>query len=791
MPNVNMCVFYVASICLLSLLSGSEANSFNNSIDPNTRMAYPGGLLFQLATTPVKLIKKTAVLKQQVDFEVLSRNMETLNSFRSQLFAKLDNMMVKSMAFFDAPDEKTFPTTRAVTNLQQQLNKTRHISQTKIQTMHNQLRTFQQRTMQQIVHAQEHQHTWYDDKSLTIAQQSELHYLTTRNRRSLLLILAKLGTAVKTITSMSAFSFLPIFTAFTSINSLLDGTKDRFKPRAIEYKATPQLAKIFKQTNKFLHNQVSDAFTPLGHRDTQLGEYMTALTAIIKKTGIAGINNMQLDNIPRLKRVYLTQFGDRRKALLHKTEKDHPYADKNVLRAMKKWSDSESQMMLRLHQIEVIMTEFRMECEETIELARAAYAKATDEVSEVSDFLDHITQARTMAESDIFQSEWAKLRKEPHVTQEFIASLESQLTRVTPKLKFVAQEYQLHYEVQLIDQHLSFQMYRSKYVPFDTTHGTFVLNHMDTIQLIDPISKHAKTLPSEQLHSCQATREAYYCDQGIMEHDQGHECINALKNGNPQDTLAHCTLAPAIRTNQLVRLTDSLIYFDQKDTPATQKCASTTRFTLTGQGTFYISPSCTLNVLHSTFHSQVKNPYAKTLPTIKQIAPLHFDQDLVDTHPQTFPRQIRSYLTVHMAVITHAIEAIFLALTALIIRAIAQKAQPASHPRQNPDPEIGNPSSPSSNLPPATETHFVVHESDQHSHATLARQLNGNQAANLNHTPTYDPIAQAHDTGVAPSTTPTPRRVAFMPTPSAPTLDNRQTTDDNLPYSPTAHRRFV
>ena len=63
----------------------------------------------------------------------------------------------------------------------------------------------------------------------------------------------------------------------------------------------------------------------------------------------------------------------------------------------------------------------------------------------------------------------------------------SQLTRVTPKLKFVAQEYQLHYEVQLIDQHLSFQMYRSKYVPFDTTHGTFVLNHMDTIQLIDPM----------------------------------------------------------------------------------------------------------------------------------------------------------------------------------------------------------------------------------------------------------------------------------------------------------------
>ena len=126
--------------------------------------------------------------------------------------------------------------------------------------------------------------------------------------------------------------------------------------------------------------------------------------------------------------------------------------------------------------------------------------------------------------------------------------------------------------MQLKDQHLSYQMYRSKYVPFDTIPGTFVLNHMDTIQLIDPISKHAKRLPSDQLHACQATREAYYCDQGIMEHDQGHECINALKSGNSQDTLAHCTLAPAKRTNQLVRLTDSLIYFDQKYPCNTEMC---------------------------------------------------------------------------------------------------------------------------------------------------------------------------------------------------------------------------
>ena len=84
-----------------------------------------------------------------------------------------------------------------------------------------------------------------------------------------------------------------------------------------------------------------------------------------------------------------------------------------------------------------------------------------EEVTEVTRFLDHITQARTMAESDIYKSEWAKLRKEPHVTTEFTASIESQLDRVVPKLKFLAQEYQIHYEVQLIDQHLTCLLYTS------------------------------------------------------------------------------------------------------------------------------------------------------------------------------------------------------------------------------------------------------------------------------------------------------------------------------------------
>ena len=683
-----VCVQCVANILtiLLLFLSSTCTASFNTSDTEPHRPAYPGGLLFQLSQTPVRLIKRTAVLKQTVDFDILARNMDTLNTFRIATFQKLDSFMNTSLDMITIPQHlyKHNPARVTISKLihgfQQMVNKTNHITKTKIHNFHNTLRTVQQKTMQRIVHAQEQQHTWYNHQSLTIAQQSELHMLSQRTKRSLLLIMAKLGAAVKTITSLSSFSFLPIFQAFSTIPSLLDATRSRFQPKAIKYQATPQLSKIFQITNRFTSPLISRRRQSSSQPDLQLGDYMHTLTGVVRRLGVSGISSLAIENFPTLTNLSLSALQTHRNQQLTSHKARYGKSEKELIAMFTTWSHLEMDIMQHVHQIQATLTEFRMECEETIELARAAYAKAMEEVTEVTRFLDHITQARTMAESDIYKSEWAKLRKEPHVTTEFTASIESQLDRVVPKLKFLAQEYQIHYEVQLIDQHLTFQMYRSKYVPFATTHGTFVLNHMDTIQLIDPVSKDSKTLPREQLHSCQATRDAYYCDQDIVEHDQGHECIQALQTGNAEATLSHCTLAPAKRVNQLVRLTDSIIYFDQLDTPATQRCASSQKFTLSGQGTFYISPSCRLNVVHSSFHSQSKIPYTQSATPIKLIKPLQFNQHLVDTHPQTFPKQIPSYLTVHMAILTHVAEAILLAFAAMVVRYLAKIAKPEPLP---------------------------------------------------------------------------------------------------------------
>jgi len=100
-----VCVQCVANILtiLLLFLSSTCTASFNTSDTEPHRPAYPGGLLFQLSQTPVRLIKRTAVLKQTVDFDILARNMDTLNTFRIATFQKLDSFMNTSLDMITIP----------------------------------------------------------------------------------------------------------------------------------------------------------------------------------------------------------------------------------------------------------------------------------------------------------------------------------------------------------------------------------------------------------------------------------------------------------------------------------------------------------------------------------------------------------------------------------------------------------------------------------------------------------------------------------------------------------------
>ena len=59
---------------------------------PEQVHALAAGLLYQEAPTPVKLISHSAVLRQDVDFQLLARKMEALNTFQTQISQKFENM---------------------------------------------------------------------------------------------------------------------------------------------------------------------------------------------------------------------------------------------------------------------------------------------------------------------------------------------------------------------------------------------------------------------------------------------------------------------------------------------------------------------------------------------------------------------------------------------------------------------------------------------------------------------------------------------------------------------------
>ena len=59
---------------------------------PQQAHTLAAGLLYQEAPTPVKLISHLAVLRQDVDFHLLTRKMEALNTFQGQIAEKFENM---------------------------------------------------------------------------------------------------------------------------------------------------------------------------------------------------------------------------------------------------------------------------------------------------------------------------------------------------------------------------------------------------------------------------------------------------------------------------------------------------------------------------------------------------------------------------------------------------------------------------------------------------------------------------------------------------------------------------
>ena len=111
----------------------------------------------------------------------------------------------------------------------------------------------------------------------------------------------------------------------------------------------------------------------------------------------------------------------------------------------------------------MILREMHLKMMEAVELARIIYQQANSELGQIDEFNNHIMEGRSISQSFIFRAEWSKLRHDPLLSAQFVASFELQLHRIIPKLHFENDHYQLLYELDILDQLRTFKLYHSRH----------------------------------------------------------------------------------------------------------------------------------------------------------------------------------------------------------------------------------------------------------------------------------------------------------------------------------------
>ena len=201
----------------------------------------------------------------------------------------------------------------------------------------------------------------------------------------------------------------------------------------------------------------------------------------------------------------------------------------------------------------MVLREMRLETTETVELARIIYHQANTELGQIDEFINHITEGRSVSQSFIFRAEWSKLRNDPLLSAQFRASFDLQLHRIIPQLHFENDQYQLIYRLDILDQLRTFKLFHSRHVPFESNFGTFQLNHASSSQLVNEQNGDTYNVPKDLLSQCEVNPDALYCDKDVLHMGQD-PCISAIRSASPEQILMQCPISATKRRNTLVRL---------------------------------------------------------------------------------------------------------------------------------------------------------------------------------------------------------------------------------------------
>ena len=306
-----------------------------------------------------------------------------------------------------------------------------------------------------------------------------------------------------------------------------------------------------------------------------------------------------------------------------------------------------------LFHAETVTRDIMLEVQEIDHLTEMIYNQAQMELDQVNQFINHITERRTVAQSFIYKAEWNRIRQDKDIPANFKESLTQQLNKVIPTLVFSRNQYQIHYKVAILKEGATFSLANSKHVSFNTNIGQLILDHTSTSQLTSTTNSETFIIPSEQLRLCTTEQNTLYCSADVLKTGLD-PCITAIMGNTPDNILSQCTLQPARRRNTALRLTPAMIYYDQNNTRATQTCGTRHTFNLEGQGIFIIPPTCSLSFNNAIFRNTDKKKINHHQQQ-QQVTPLAFSDQAIMDNEIDFPEQRQSFVTTQESMISHAL----------------------------------------------------------------------------------------------------------------------------------------
>ena len=651
---------------LLILTVPSEPASAEATVDLEEAQIYRAGLMFQETSAKVQLFAETRVIKIPFSMEPLKETVEEGNQWNRQMIRRL-NMLGDE--FREA--ESSYAHLKGKTVV---MRWHRDIVNRSLQTVHDVLDfnnqehiRATQRALASTVGIRDKKTQWYDEQKATVAfstsrqnygpsarekreeqegdspssqkpkcDGSQCQYseksatdgdkpqILNRTERGITEVIGSLATMIPYSQLWPLVSDEPVI---DTIHSWIAGLGDLISGQSSKHKQVEMdVRRIFESQKKTLpaleHESIS--------RDPTLGTYITEYVSPGTANPLAGMadivdvtdflwSHSTIDRKPTKHNAYSVASDLYWEALTFAKYYKESYGyDPVVDRIVEDYTD----LIDGVQEMSINMMRIMTETMETLQLVHIAHKQRMAIPLAYDDLMTDLRKGVSILNSHAHTEAWRRIS--PNLDAATVASANKQLDHVVPKI-FLNKgypedgEFVIHMEIPTYEDTLTYDLQRSRVVPFASNGGTLELVIPDTAQIVHKTRGQIYRFDWSRLYDCQRHEDTYYCSTNVIESDSLGRCVQAITDAHrpDQDIMEHCRLLPARREEKILRLSPSAIYYDLDKAPCSMKCDAKETLILSGVGVLYLNPMCVAEIGPYSFVNDRGNTYRSRQMMVK------------------------------------------------------------------------------------------------------------------------------------------------------------------------------